>query len=167
MFQSSSASLGSLALYRSSIQSVVYTVGNLVNTARMAFQGIFFMGAFCAAMNIEPRLTPPSEDTELYPSITNGMKIEARYLKQSGHSNVFTFYLRNRHLSYTYPGSKEPSLKDVTFNLEAGESLAIVGYNGSGKFRQKLHSCSCTHQKMSREIHSCQGAAANYRFRPR
>lgn len=83
MFQSSSASLGSLALYRSSIQSVVYTVGNLVNTARMAFQGIFFMGAFCAAMNIEPRLTPVSEDAELYPSIPNGMKIEARYLKPS------------------------------------------------------------------------------------
>ncbi|KAG2051306.1 P-loop containing nucleoside triphosphate hydrolase protein [Suillus hirtellus] len=115
MFQSSSASLGSLALYRSSIQSVVYTVGNLVNTARMAFQGIFFMGAFCAAMNIEPRLTPLSEDAELYPSIPNGMKIEAR------------------NLSYTYPGSKEPSLQDVSFSLEAGESLAIVGYNGSGK----------------------------------
>jgi len=90
MFQSSSASLGSLALYRSSIQSVVYTVGNLVNTVRMAFQGIFFMGAFCAAMNIEPRLTPPNEDAEKYPSLTNGMKIEARYFELSLSFHVFT-----------------------------------------------------------------------------
>lgn len=167
MFQSSSASLGSLALYRSSIQSVVYTVGNLVNTARMAFQGIFFMGAFCAAMNIEPRLTPVSEDAELYPSIPNGMKIEARYLKLFIVSRVFNFHFRNRNLSYTYPGSKEPSLQDVSFSLEAGESLAIVGYNGSGKFRQKFHLCPSTYQKMSREVYSCQGAATDYRFRPR
>lgn len=38
-------------------------------------------------------------------------------------------------MSYTYPGNREPSLKDVNFNLESGESLAIVGYNGSGAHR--------------------------------
>ncbi|EGO01594.1 hypothetical protein SERLA73DRAFT_48865 [Serpula lacrymans var. lacrymans S7.3] len=115
MLQSSSSSLGSLALYRSSIQSVVFTVGNLLTTTRMAFQGIFLMGAFCAAMNIQPKLEPADEEVECYSSLPNGMKIEAR------------------HLSYTYPGSKDASLKNVSFTLEAGERLAIVGYNGSGK----------------------------------
>lgn len=37
-----------------------------------------------------------------------------------------------RGLTYTYPGSSEPALKNVSFSLEAGETLAIVGYNGSG-----------------------------------
>ncbi|KAF9224311.1 P-loop containing nucleoside triphosphate hydrolase protein [Gyrodon lividus] len=115
MFQSSSASLGSLALYRSSVQAVVFTFGNLLTTIRMAFQGIFLMGAFCAAMNIHPELEPTDEDVISYPSLPRGMRIEAR------------------HLSYTYPGSKDASLKDVSFSLEAGECLAIVGYNGSGK----------------------------------
>lgn len=43
--------------------------------------------------------------------------------------------LRHRHLAYTYPGSTDASLHDVTFTLLPGESLAIVGYNGSGKSR--------------------------------
>ena len=39
-----------------------------------------------------------------------------------------------RNLSYTYPGCTEPALSNVNFTLEAGETLAVVGYNGSGKF---------------------------------
>ncbi|KAH0839627.1 P-loop containing nucleoside triphosphate hydrolase protein [Lanmaoa asiatica] len=93
MFQSSTASLGSLALYRSSIQAVVFTFGNFLTTARMAFQGIFLMGAFCAAMNIHPELEPMEEDVISYPSLPCGMKIEAR------------------HLSYTYPGRKSTLAK--------------------------------------------------------
>jgi len=38
----------------------------------------------------------------------------------------------DRNLSYTYPGCFEPALKNINFSLEAGETLAIVGYNGSG-----------------------------------
>jgi ATP-binding cassette, subfamily B, multidrug efflux pump len=41
--------------------------------------------------------------------------------------------LEARHLSYTYPGSKVPALKDVSFSISPGETVAIVGSIGSGK----------------------------------
>ncbi len=41
--------------------------------------------------------------------------------------------LTARHLSYTYPGAKTPALKDVSFTIDAGETVAIVGAIGSGK----------------------------------
>ncbi|TFK73008.1 P-loop containing nucleoside triphosphate hydrolase protein [Pluteus cervinus] len=116
LLQTSSASLGSLSAYRSSIQSVVYAIGNLMATSKMAFQGLFLMSAFCASMELRPRLQPKDEDAVTYRSMPNG-----------GMSIVV------KGLSYTYPGMSEPALKDISFTLQPGETLAIVGYNGSGK----------------------------------
>ncbi|HEY9831032.1 MAG TPA: ABC transporter ATP-binding protein [Stenomitos sp.] len=41
--------------------------------------------------------------------------------------------LTARNLSYTYPGTKTPALKDISFTINAGETVAIVGAIGSGK----------------------------------
>ena len=78
MLQTSTA-LGSLALYRSSVQSIVYTISTLFITLQMAVQGVFLMGAFCASMEIEPFLQPRKETRVGYESLSGGMKIEARY----------------------------------------------------------------------------------------
>lgn len=38
-----------------------------------------------------------------------------------------------RNLTYTYPGSNTPALYDLNFEIEPGETVAIVGSIGSGK----------------------------------
>ncbi|KAG6833842.1 hypothetical protein H0H87_011776 [Tephrocybe sp. NHM501043] len=108
LMQTSSASLGSLTLYRGSIQAAVCACGHLVRTTRMAFQGIFLMSAFCASMELKPRLQPEDAKMAAYNSLPGGVSIEV-----SG-------------LSYTYPGSSDPALKDISFTLAPGERKSTL-----------------------------------------
>ena len=68
-------------------------------------------------METEPSMKVPEEPAEYETAVSglgSGMKIEAR------------------KLSYKYPGKNEFVLKDVSFVLQAGETLALLGFNGSG-----------------------------------
>jgi len=43
------------------------------------------------------------------------------------------FSIRFKNVSYTYPGANFPALDDVSFEIETGQTLAIVGRTGAGK----------------------------------
>jgi len=38
-----------------------------------------------------------------------------------------------KHVTFAYPGAENPALRDVSFTIKPGETLAVVGRNGAGK----------------------------------
>ena len=75
-------------------------------------------------------MQPSEHEAVEYKSIDGGMSIHVRYVIDMTRIRIFSSGFRG--LSYTYPGSAEPALRDVNLTLKEGETLAIVGYNGSG-----------------------------------
>ncbi len=41
--------------------------------------------------------------------------------------------IKFQNVTFTYPGSEKPVLKDISFEIQSGKTLAIVGTTGSGK----------------------------------
>ena len=70
-------------------------------------------------------------------------KIKVEELKPSSRQNPYIRFEQEKklyrnavtveELGFTYPGAHAPVLKDVNFNVEAGERIAIIGQNGVGK----------------------------------
>jgi ATPase subunit of ABC transporter with duplicated ATPase domains len=70
-------------------------------------------------------------------------KIKIEEIRPSSRQNPYIRFEQGKKLyrsavsvekiSFTYPGSSEVVLKDITINVEAGERIAIIGPNGAGK----------------------------------
>ncbi|WP_430883873.1 ABC transporter ATP-binding protein [Fusibacter sp. JL216-2] len=50
-----------------------------------------------------------------------------------GHLPVETYNIAFKDVTYTYPGANHPALDKVSFEIENGKTLAIVGRTGAGK----------------------------------
>ena len=126
ILKTSSASLGSLTLYRSSIQSCLFTFQNLITTTRMSYQSIFLMGAFCAASEVRPRLQPNVEQTLRFQSSKRGVAIEARYISPK-HIEVFLRVISDQESKVYISWKWGPLLERCKFQVG---SWWMLGYCG-------------------------------------
>jgi len=69
--------------------------------------------------------------------------------ESSKHQAITNYELRVTDLSFTYPNQAAPVLQHITFSLEPGRSIAIVGRAARGKVR--LPVCYCDSGITNRE----------------
>ena len=104
---------GTMAAVIGAMALVSTTVSGLTGYIANIDQHAVFLADYFGFLEIEPRVVAPAQPTPLPDVLVDGVEFDS--------------------VSFSYEGSVEPVLKDVSLHLKPGTMLALVGENGAGK----------------------------------
>src|SRR6266436_4016033 len=111
--------LGGLTLYTQAAVQTGQSFQGLLSGISNTYENTLYVNTLFEFLEYQPRIMSPSNPQPIDPPLEiKGPDIEFR------------------NVSFTYPG-KDPetqaALKNVSFTMQAGEAIALVGRNGAGK----------------------------------
>jgi len=106
-----SLTVGDVAVFASVALRLRDSLESAVTDTTSALQKSLFISNLRTFLEVQPRI---HAGTETWPTEVKG---EVEF----------------RNVSFTYPGTDQPVLRDVSFHVAPGETVAIVGKNGAGK----------------------------------
>lgn len=126
--------LGTLTFYAAYAWVVLETVLGKITLGDMTMYLLVFKQGQNAVSASLTSVSGMYEDnlylSNLYEYLEQPVPVESGQITEGRHPGDG---LRFEQVSFTYPGSKHPALKQISLHLKPGESLALVGENGSGK----------------------------------
>ncbi|MEI6046844.1 MAG: ABC transporter ATP-binding protein, partial [Chloroflexota bacterium] len=114
--------LGDLTLYAQAAQSVSSSFQGILSGISNMYENNLFVSTLFEFLEYEPKIVSPENPQPIIVS-TNG----------NGTKNVPGLSVEFRNVTFTYEGKREAALQKVSFKIEAGEAVALVGRNGAGK----------------------------------
>ncbi len=106
--------VGNYSLYVSALSGISGGVGTLIGTTATIYEGTLFIDNMIVFMKREQTIKP----------IIDTPRIPERQIP-----HVIEF----KNVSFRYPDTERDVIKNVSFKIEPGETVVLVGLNGAGK----------------------------------
>ncbi|MBR2473522.1 MAG: ABC transporter ATP-binding protein [Clostridia bacterium] len=106
--------IGNYSLYVSALNNISSGVATLISTTATIYEGTLFIDNMIVFMN---------NKTVIAPSLPEPRAVERRI------PHVIEF----KNVSFRYPNTERDVIKNVSFRIEPGETVVLVGLNGAGK----------------------------------
>ncbi|MCL6647276.1 MAG: ABC transporter ATP-binding protein/permease [Chloroflexi bacterium] len=105
--------LGDLTLFTRAVSGVQDDFQGVLAGFSSLYEHGLYLTALFELLAMQPRITAPAQPRPIRRPFRQGIEF--------------------RHVTFTYPGQREPALRDVSFVIPPGQTVAVVGRNGAGK----------------------------------
>lgn len=107
--------IGDYSLYTDSLTSIAANVASLISTSASVYEGTLFIDNLISFMDEKQSVVPLDEKNP----------------ETVRHGEPHTIEFCN--VSFSYPGTDRPVIKNVNLKFNPGETVVLVGLNGAGK----------------------------------
>jgi ATP-binding cassette subfamily B protein len=105
--------LGDLALYTAAAAAVQSSVAGLFSGFSGMYENNLYLDTLYRFLDTQPEIDRPANPRPLPEPLRGHITFD--------------------NVSFAYPGADEAALRDVSFDIHPGETVAVVGKNGAGK----------------------------------
>ncbi|MEM6723289.1 MAG: ABC transporter ATP-binding protein [Bacteroidota bacterium] len=130
------SSIGTVAYYGAYVFIILQTIGGLITVGTLTFLSGSFNRMRNMLQSMMNRFSKIAESALYLQDLFDFFAIEPMIQSDSGALKLpqpIQYGITFENVGFKYPNSERWAIKNLSFHLEAGEKLALVGENGAGK----------------------------------